>query len=591
MIRPRQQMYTITDEFFTTAYDVIVKSAAAQTIEHYHRESVHGGGRAPSGIAYTSTAILVALLVRFLAGQPYSLRGVMDTIAEFRPEHLAAVGMEGQDCRAIHGNAEAEYKRLHRFWATRLVALDPDFDLPAQRTTNAEHTARLQARSDEDRTRSEIANQRLTTVINDLLYGSIYIQAPADCEGDVVVDETIINTAGPDGMLGSRSDRYRGASSASGYWARDKRNQVNKPGGGDKKSSGFGIGATFVSRIARRDALHAEPALFIGMDVHTPTSGSVEGLATALAHARRTGVDCRRTGGRTRRPLLTADMGYNSKRGFAELMLDTGYSPVVRYPKHWQVKHPSALPPGAPDGPPPGPVQHAGAFYCPAVNKRIEDHRTPSTTEMLSRDGFGAHDRSLQAIYPFLMGLHSRPTMAECRFGRPRLNHTPAKRVKIRQVCPAALGTVMCPLRPESLHTKVLGLPMAEPDWSAEDMACCSNSSSTVYLTPDQLRMAQWDLIPGSWEHTLYFEAARALTEQRFSQLKSRHVGGLDVMTTGPRRTPMIKIAIALAAAAANIRAQQNHDPKQLRTEAIDIRVRQLTADLGHPPTPMPRRS
>ena len=53
----------------------------------------------------------------------------------------------------------------------------------------------------------------------------------------------------------------------------------------------------------------------------------------------------------------------------------------------------------------------------------------------------------------------------------------------------------------------------------------------------------------------------------------------------------MIKIAIALAAATVNIRAQQNHDPKTRRTEAIDIRLRQLAADLGHPPTPMPRRS
>jgi hypothetical protein len=103
--------------------------------------------------------------------------------------------------------------------------------------------------------------------------------------------------------------------------------------------------------------------------------------------------------------------------------------------------------------------------------------------------------------------------------------------------------------------------------------------------------MAQWDLIPGSWEHTLYFEAARSLTEQRFSQLKSRHVASLDSLTTGPRRTPMIKIAIALAAVTVNIRAQQNHDPNARRTEAIDMRLRQLAADLGHPPTPMPRRS
>ncbi|RFZ34005.1 hypothetical protein DAVIS_04834 [Mycobacterium marinum] len=593
MIRTRQQLCTITNDVFSTAFTAIAKSAAAETIEHGYKESSRGGGRNPAGVSYSVHAVLVALLVRFLMGRPYSLRGAMDTLGEFSADQLAAVGMAGQNCAAIWSDAEAEYKRFHRFWSSRLAPLDPDFDLPAKRMTNADHAARVRARTEEDRARSMLADQRLTVLINDLLYGSIQTAAPVNCEGDVVVDETIINTAAPDGMLGSRPERYRGASSIARYWARDKRGQVTRPGTpGDMKSSGYGIGATFVSRVARRDALHSEPTVFVGMDVHAPTSGSVDGLATGLAHARRNAIDGRRAGTRTRRPLLTADMGYNPKNGFAELMLHAGYSPVVRYPKHWAVQYPSALPPGAPTGPEPGPVQYAGAFYCPAVIKRIAGHRTPSTEELLSQNGFNAHDRRLQSIYPFLMGLHSRPAMADCRSGRPRLNESPPpQRVKIRQVCPAALGTVMCPHKPESMHTSTLGLPLAEPDWPADAMACCNHSSITVYLTDTQLKMAQWELIPGSWEHTLYFEAARALTEQRFSQLKSRHVAGLDSLNTGPRRTPMIKIAVALAAVTVNIRAQQNHEPKRHRREAVDIRLRQLAAGLGRPPTLMPRRS
>ncbi|MBP2455133.1 hypothetical protein [Mycolicibacterium lutetiense] len=592
MIHTRPQLCLIADDIFTTASEAIAKSGAAHTIEAACHESSRGGGRKNRGIEYTVTAVLVALLVRFLMGRDISLVGAMETVGELNVDQLAAVGMARQDVTAIRIQTGTEYKRFHRFWNQRLLPLDPDFDLPARRMTNAEHEARLNARTNDERRRSEIADQLLTTVINDLLAGSIRVAAPANCEGDLVVDETIIDTAAPDGMLGSRPDRYRGASSVARYWARDKRGRVKIPGGpGETKSSGFGVGATFVSRIGRRDALHSEPALFVGMAVHAPTSGSVQGLAIALHHARRTGVDCRRGGRRSRRPSLTADMGYNPKSGFAELMLETGYSPVVRYPKHWNIEYPSALPPGAPEGPVPGPLQYAGAFYCPAVLKRIHGHRTPSTRELLSADNFGAHDRRLQSIYPFLMGLHSRPAMADCRFGRPRLNGTPPQRVKQRQVCPAALGTVMCPLKPESMQTETPGLPLAEPEWPAEAMACCCNSSVTVYFTPDQLRMAQGDLIPGSWEHTLYYEAARALTEQRFNLLKTRHVGGLASMKTGPRRTPMIKILIALAAVTVNIGAQQNHDPKATRSEAIDIRLRQLAEDLGYPPTPMPSRS
>jgi hypothetical protein len=326
------------------------------------------------------------------------------------------------------------------------------------------------------------------------------------------------------------------------------------------------------------------------MEVHTPTGASVSGLASALAHARRTGIDGRRKG-RCRRPLLTADMGYNSKTGFGELMLKTQYSPVVRYPQHWNVQFASANPPGAPDGPPPGPVQHTGTFFCPAVVKLIGGHRTPRMKDLLTRDQFRAHDRRLQMIYPYLMGLHSSPAMADGRYGRPRTGESVPQWAKIRLVCPAALGTLMCPLKPESVCDDGAGIPLAEPEWPAEAMACCSKSSITLNLTHDQLRMAQWDLVPGSWEHSLYFEAARALTEQRFNLVKSRQVAGLDQLTTGPRRTPMIKLAIALAAVVVNIRAQQNHDPKVSRVESIDIKIRRLTRDLGHPPTFIPPRS
>lgn len=189
------------------------------------------------------------------------------------------------------------------------------------------------------------------------------------------------------------------------------------------------------------------------------------------------------------------------------------------------------------------------------------------------------------------MGFHTRPFFADNRYGRPRVGAAHKRIAKIRLVCPAALGAVMCPLKPESLDTDRIALPLAEPEWSADAMACCAQSSVTVSLTDDQLRMAQWDWCQAPGEHTLYYEAARSLTEQRFSQLKSRHVAGLDKLTTGPRRTPMIKIAVALAAATVNIRAQQNHRPGAARAESIDIRTRQLGNHLGYPPARIPPRS
>jgi hypothetical protein len=599
MIRPRHRMCTIADDTFHPALSVITRSGVTQQIEAHYRESAQGGGRKVAGIDYTVTAVLTVLLVRFLMGRPYSLCGVMETIGELSAHQLRAVGMGGQDCAAIHQNSGREYKRFHRFWSLRMQPIDPDFDLPARRMTNAQFDARLRARTLEDCKQSKLANERLTALINDLLFGSVDNPRPADCEGDVVVDETIINTAGPDGTLGVKADRYRGASSVAKYWVREKdrtvdtgssRSTKSTAAGRSIKASGFGVGATFLTRVARRDALHAEAPVFIGMEVHLPTGASIAGLATAIAHARRTGLDARRDR-RSRWPLLTADMGYNNRTGFGELMLATRYSPVVRYPRTWTVSFPSANPLGAPAGPPPGPIQYAGAFYCPAVADRLDGHRTPKTEELLKRDAFRSHDQRLRAIYPYLMGLHTRPAIAAISFGRPRLGSQPTKGAKIRLVCPAAMGKLMCPLKPDSLLTPEVGLPLARPDWSAQTLTCCEKSSVTVTLTTDQLRLAQWDLVPGSWEHTLYFEAARAFTEQRFSQLKSKYVAGLDELKTGPRRTPMIKIAIAMAAVTANIRAQNRHNTAARRVESIDVRMRQLTADLGYPPARIPPRS
>ena len=101
---------------------------------------------------------------------------------------------------------------MHRFWQLRVDQLDPFFDVPARRITNAEFAQLLASRTQETLLRAEIADQRLTDLINDLLLGSIDDPAPPDCEGDVVVDETIINTASPDRMIGTHPQRYHSAS-------------------------------------------------------------------------------------------------------------------------------------------------------------------------------------------------------------------------------------------------------------------------------------------------------------------------------------------------------------------------------------------
>jgi hypothetical protein len=592
MIKTRPQQCTISDGLFAEALAVIEGSAAAESIEYFFRQSSGGGGRKPSGIRFTVKAILVALLIRFIMGRPFQLRGAMDTIGELTPEQLAAVGMHGQDLPALHNDSRRAYVKMHSFWLRRMEALDSFSDVPAKRMPNSAFRAILSSRSDEQHQHAAVAAERLSMITNDILAASIWVKAPTNCVGDAVVDETIIDTASLRGELGAAPHKMHAASPLSEPWARERATGQLKAGLPRREisKSGNGIGFTMLTRVAHRDALHSEPPLFIGMAGHGPTGGSVEALGEAISQARRTGVDGRPEGTRRRRPLLTADMGYNPKKGFPELMLRTGYSPVVTYPAHWLRKFPATKNPNRPDTPQPGPLQYYGTFFCPAVQKLLDVKLLRGTKEMLNRDEFRAHDRALQELYPFLMGIHTRPRFATDRAGRPRIGERVAEVVKQRMVCPAVMGTVQCPLKPESVDDRI-GLPVAEPDWPAETYGCCSASSVTVTLSPDQLRLAQWDLIPFSWEHLIYYEALRALTEQRFSQLKSRAGSGIDAIKAGPRRPPTILLGVALAAAAANINAQKNHNPRGGQEAAFARKWRHLEADLGYPPTRIPPRT
>lgn len=593
MIRSRFRQCTISDELFVESLTVIERSGAADTIEDYYRQSSNGGGRSPLGITFTVKALLVAMLIRFRMGRPFYLRGAMDTIGEMTPDQRARVGMPGQDVTAILTDGARTYGKLHGFWTRRVQPLDSFSDIPARRMPNSAFRGLLSGRTEEQIDDAARAAQRLATITNDILAASIWDKTPKNCVGDLVADETLLDTATLRGDLGVALEKMHAASPLSEPWARERASGQIKSDLARREitKAGNGIGITMLTRVARRDAIHSEPSLFVGMASHSPTGGSVEGLAQAIAHARRNGVDGRRSG-RHRWPLITVDMGYNPKRGFAELMLKNQLSPITDYPAHWTVQFASANPIHTPTAPPPGPIQYSGAFYCPAVQNILKhkERRSTPTRTMLNNDSFRNHDRFLQELYPYLMGTHTRPFYGPPRTGRPRLGEQTQNVPKQRLVCPAAMGTVQCPLKPESL-TPGSGTPLVEPTWTAEAFGCCSASSVTVNLTPDQLRMAQWDFIHMSWEYLIYRDALRALTEQRFNMLKTRAVTGLDDLKSGPRRPPTVLIGIALAAAATNLVMQHHHDPRRMRADAFDIKWRQLENDLGRPPTRMPPRT
>lgn len=594
MIAPRDRECTLSEHVFRDAHTIVTISGAAELIEDHYLLARGDGGRKAVGIRYTATAVLVALLARVMLKRPPTLCGVMDTIGEFTQAQLDTVGMAGQDCTRIWQQRHREYHRFVAWWSRRLLPFDGWADVPARRMTNGDYRAYLRNRTLEQQQQAADAERRLHVVINRLVAASVDESAPANSRGDLVVDGTLFKVAKGDSTIGTADGKMRGAVACANLVVRDKKHRLHAGSGAPRQSvfMGMTVELTALTRIGKPSALHAVAPVFVGIAIHFGSSGSVEGLAAAWEQAEANGLIVRSRTPRSHWPQLICDMGYNAKSGFAELVLEHRYSPVARFPQRWGVQYSSIKPAGAPQShPDPGPLQWAGAFYCPAVLSRIKGHRTPTMDDLLEGDGFRAHDKRLQKILPYLMGYNSRPYFALTGHGRPALGTPRDRAVKIKLVCPAAMGTIKCPLKPESMSAGRIGIPVAEPVWQAHELACCAKSSVTVTLTPAQLKRAQWDLVPGSWEHSVYYEAARALTEQRFSQLKSPHVTGITELNYGPRRAPMVKLILAMAVAAANRASQRSYDPDQRRTESIDVKMRRLTQDLGHAPAQTPPRT
>lgn len=518
-------------------------------------------------------------------------------IGTLADDQLAAVGMDPAEIPEQDVDCQRKY-RAFKGWLTRLLApLDPGADLPARRVTNREHRRQVAARTDEQVAASELALQRLHEVVNAIVAASVDAQAPIGYQGDIVADETIIDLAGPSDGLGTKDDKNRAAAYAGRYYVRDGADNSVHNRYGDVvqfKKAAVGIGVTAVSRVGAPDHLYGVPPVITGIAIHQPTSGSVEGLVKAIAHHQGNGFDQRRNRGRL--PYLTTDMGYNVKRGFNDMALEAGYAPVVRYPRHWTTVWASEGPEHTRAGKVDGPVQISGSFYCPAARQVIGQRRlVRKTVDLLHEDdGFEVQDRRLEALFPLLMGTNSRPYRARPGRGRPRRAEI-ADRVElpVRQdlVCPAVQGRVQCPLKPASMGVADLGIPTVTPTWAAERYRCCSQSQVTVTMSAPQWQRAQWGYVPGSWEHALYFEAARAATEQRFSIMKSQHVTGLEHMKWSPRREPLLCLLIGLWVAATNLAIQDAYDQRPSKPSSVKRRMRQLEADLGRPPKRIPPRT
>lgn len=589
MISTTDTHYQITDTNFLRCLQVIDRSGAAELIDSYHQTRTGSGGRRPTGAVFTLRGVLVAALAVTRAGQAPSMAEILRAVSNFSPRQRKLVGM----CPVTDITAGSDYKRFHAWLTRKLAVLDSGMDLPARRTTNAAHRAMLANRTEEQLAAAELARTRAHEFINLIVAASIDDPAPVGYRGDIVADESIIDLAGQSTGLGSKDDKRRSAAYSARYYQRDRTDHSlhHEPGYARRVSkAGSAIGVTAVTRVGPPEALNAIPPVFTGIAVDFPSSGTVPPLVKAIQAHQKNGFDQRKSD-RARWPYLTTDMGYNVKHGFNSELLSLKYAPVVRYPSNWRRVYGSVSSTGAQSS---GPVQISGEFYCPAAQQMAGTGKiVPRTTELLKKvDGFERHDRKMAQLLPLLMGVNSRPYVTNSSTGRPRKNQAPEKSVRIDLVCPAVQGRVRCPLKPASMHIDDgSGAPTVAPTWNADQYKCCQKSQVTHTYTADQWRMAQWGMVPGSWEHTTYYEAARALTEQRFSIMKSKHLAGFDDLTWAPRREQLLMLIVAVWVAATNLAIQDSFHSRKRRVDSMIRRLGQVAEDLGREPTRVPPRT
>ncbi|SDV00672.1 hypothetical protein SAMN04488544_3354 [Microlunatus sagamiharensis] len=613
--------YTIKNTLFTQMRLLVEASGAEAYVEGLNGGPKGPGGRPSAEIKYTFRAVLVAMAFLTYVGILPSMAEVFRVmIWVFTDEQRASLGviLSEEDRRRLCRDELAQRREYTRFqqWLTRLLTcLDSHADIPARRLTNADAKLRLSKRNKETSARSLQAWLSAHTVVNLIVAGSVADKAPAGYEGDIVVDETTYDVSAVRRGDGTKPHAYRSPVAMAALYRRGKGTVQDGADGfsGTTEKMAEGIGVTAIVRHGAVKNIRNVTPLITAISFGRTTSGSVQATEMALKHHLANGLDPRKpTDGKNRRqPTCTTDMGYNVKNGWAEMLYRYGYSPVGRYPAPWHTV--SELLPLAGDRDPdqvaPGPIMASGAIYCPFAAGLIGDDKgwVRRSADLL-KDGGEERDRALAARLPLLMGTNSRLRMAALNPGRPSKTAPRVEVPKVDLICPAVQGRVRCPLKPESMIAPSDQVRTIQPTWAAESKKCCSQGHVTVALNPQQFKQYQPAYVPGSWEHTYFYEAVRALNERAFGIVKSPHESNVQKMNWGARREPIIMLSIALMVAITNYKRQwgviepseegeeltelaKPEEPEELTIGSYLENLAKLARRLGRPPTMIPPRT
>lgn len=242
-VHPRiNQPSAISSEaLFAKSVLLIDRSQVADLIDQWRFE-YRGPERRSNSLPYTVRAVLTAMAcVMFRRAEP-TVATVFRTLLDLTPSQMSQVGIDPQ---AIVPMQESPRDALPSFrdWLNRaLSCLDSAPDQPAKLTAITVHETIIRQRTTDQAAAYALAADRLSIIINRIVAGSIDPKYAGVGAGDLVVDETIIDTSSAEQVFGG-DEKRRGSVYSGGYYRRDVSNTVStdtKAGTSKAKRRGWG---------------------------------------------------------------------------------------------------------------------------------------------------------------------------------------------------------------------------------------------------------------------------------------------------------------------------------------------------------------
>ena len=528
----------------------------------------------------------------------------------------------------------SENERLRRAFERALTPIDDNYMSKSTATIEDEETGVKKPKYAGNRkryTNAELAKERRkqgvlpqtavrNEAMNRLIVGSVYaLNAQAypkleptdlyngvlrDHVHDYAIDETDFLTASS-ATSGVAPDKLHARCELAGPRKKHRHNVYPEK-----------VGLTLLCTVSR-PLRPRVPTLTVAASLSQPSAASLAATRAVLEFLGDSGLRDKPKG--RAHQYVVGDMAYPNLNGYAAMLSELQFSPVMKYPKNRTRVHvlrtaetallSDAHLKSAKGYPVPGHLAN-GCVVCPGVSRQVLVDLAPGVPKPVEGkegvlevtdlgmpryrpDELVKHAEDTAWLEPFEMVTHGRPEIGPLRKGgRPRKDAPPAPTANRQTfVCPATAEKARCPHVLESMSRTDLPLVPSPPP--ADHLPpTCQQTYTTFVFSKKQFKQVQ-PMRVGTWEHSDMYESARARNEWFNSVLRSEHGGRMTARRIEATKNAFLTVALAITVGTANYYSMSSWTQELLRhygdappephLKKQASRDRQVTAARGKP--------